>query len=179
VPAELTVGDPGCTSSAYGENPHQRGALYAVPGPPGGMAHARRLQGAPLSFTNWLDVDSARALVAEFDEPGGLRDQDTQPVRLCLRQQRGACIPPGLRNAIRDPRYGGIAGLTARSTPRDGDGAHRTSSKRWSVPRSTTMRWRTSPPKRASGLVVDRPSGAEPLDAAASTVGCSFRPATG
>ena len=50
----------------YGENPHQRGALYrdagsASTGPLGG---ARVLQGKDMSFNNWLDAEAAYSLVA-------------------------------------------------------------------------------------------------------------------
>jgi phosphoribosylaminoimidazolecarboxamide formyltransferase/IMP cyclohydrolase len=53
----------------YGENPHQRGALYretsgqssdAGSGPLGG---ARVLQGKDMSFNNWLDAEAASSLV--------------------------------------------------------------------------------------------------------------------
>ena len=63
----FTTGGPLIAELRYGENPHQRGALYAVPGVPGGVAHARHLQGPALSFTNWLDADAAANLVAEFE----------------------------------------------------------------------------------------------------------------
>ncbi|MCL5798713.1 MAG: bifunctional phosphoribosylaminoimidazolecarboxamide formyltransferase/IMP cyclohydrolase, partial [Gammaproteobacteria bacterium] len=44
----------------YGENPHQRAALYLRPGePPVGVAHAERLQGEELSYNNYLDADCA------------------------------------------------------------------------------------------------------------------------
>src|ERR1019366_491593 len=71
----FTTGGPLIAELRYGENPHQRGAVYAVPGVPGGVAHARQLQGPALSFTNWLDADAAANLVAEFAEPaaGGIK----------------------------------------------------------------------------------------------------------
>src|SRR4029077_14475720 len=69
MPEEFSIGGPRLAELRYGENPHQRGALYAIPGAPGGLAHARQLQGPALSFTNWLDVDSARRIVADFEEP--------------------------------------------------------------------------------------------------------------
>ncbi|HET9051994.1 MAG TPA: bifunctional phosphoribosylaminoimidazolecarboxamide formyltransferase/IMP cyclohydrolase, partial [Candidatus Dormibacteraeota bacterium] len=56
LPEEYSVGGLKIDELRYGENPHQRGAVYSVPGAPGGLAHARRLQGPALSFTNWLDV---------------------------------------------------------------------------------------------------------------------------
>jgi phosphoribosylaminoimidazolecarboxamide formyltransferase/IMP cyclohydrolase len=48
----------------YGENPHQRGALYAEVDGPGVLGGARVLQGKAMSFNNWLDVDAAYSLVA-------------------------------------------------------------------------------------------------------------------
>ncbi|MGH2637615.1 MAG: bifunctional phosphoribosylaminoimidazolecarboxamide formyltransferase/IMP cyclohydrolase, partial [Actinomycetota bacterium] len=49
----------------YGENPHQRGALYAESAGPGVLAGARVLaEGKEMSFNNWLDVDSAYGLAA-------------------------------------------------------------------------------------------------------------------
>ena len=44
----------------YGENPHQRGALYVDPAsPPSALARARVLQGKELSYNNYLDADAA------------------------------------------------------------------------------------------------------------------------
>jgi phosphoribosylaminoimidazolecarboxamide formyltransferase / IMP cyclohydrolase len=110
MPAELTVGGPRLAELRYGENPHQRGALYAVPGPPGGLAHAHHLQGPPLSFTNWLDADTARRLVGEFAEPAAAIIKHTNPCGVAV----GAGIADAYRRAHAcDPRsaYGGVVGL--------------------------------------------------------------------
>ena len=48
----------------YGENPHQRGALYAEAGGHGVLGGAKVLQGKEMSFNNWLDVDAAYALAS-------------------------------------------------------------------------------------------------------------------
>jgi phosphoribosylaminoimidazolecarboxamide formyltransferase/IMP cyclohydrolase len=57
----------------YGENPHQRGALYREMSGPGAaegataagpLGGARVLQGKDMSFNNWLDADAAYSLVA-------------------------------------------------------------------------------------------------------------------
>jgi phosphoribosylaminoimidazolecarboxamide formyltransferase/IMP cyclohydrolase len=54
----------------YGENPHQRGALFATSGGPGVLGGARVLvEGKEMSFNNWLDVDAAYALAAELPGP--------------------------------------------------------------------------------------------------------------
>jgi phosphoribosylaminoimidazolecarboxamide formyltransferase / IMP cyclohydrolase len=110
MPRELTVGGQLLHELRYGENPHQRGALYAVPGPPAGMAHARQLQGPALSFTNWLDVDAARRVVSDFEEPAACIIKHTNPCGFAT----GDSISDAYRRAYEcDPRsaYGGIVGL--------------------------------------------------------------------
>jgi phosphoribosylaminoimidazolecarboxamide formyltransferase / IMP cyclohydrolase len=42
----------------YGENPHQRAALYTGREP--GLAQAEQLHGKPMSYNNYLDTDAAR-----------------------------------------------------------------------------------------------------------------------
>ena len=48
----------------YGENPHQKAALYGDFG-----KHFQRLHGKELSYNNILDLTAAAELVAEFDNP--------------------------------------------------------------------------------------------------------------
>jgi phosphoribosylaminoimidazolecarboxamide formyltransferase/IMP cyclohydrolase len=48
----------------YGENPHQRGALYRETSGGGPLSGARVLQGKDMSFNNWLDAEAAYSLVA-------------------------------------------------------------------------------------------------------------------
>jgi hypothetical protein len=51
----------------YGENPHQRAALYLPVGPHGsGIAQAEQVQGKELSYNNYNDADAALELVSEF-----------------------------------------------------------------------------------------------------------------
>jgi len=51
----------------YGENPHQKAALYASAGPATpGIAQARQVQGKELSYNNLNDANAALELVAEF-----------------------------------------------------------------------------------------------------------------
>ncbi|HEV7373783.1 MAG TPA: bifunctional phosphoribosylaminoimidazolecarboxamide formyltransferase/IMP cyclohydrolase [Pyrinomonadaceae bacterium] len=51
----------------YGENPHQRAALYGV-GIQEGIARAEILGGKEMSFNNYVDADAAWLLVCDFDE---------------------------------------------------------------------------------------------------------------
>jgi phosphoribosylaminoimidazolecarboxamide formyltransferase/IMP cyclohydrolase len=92
----------------YGENPHQRGALYAGAAPqPGSIAAARVLQGKDLSFNNLLDLDSAWRLVAEFDPPAAAIVKHNNPC--------GVAVGAGPAEAFEDARrtdpaaaFGGI-----------------------------------------------------------------------
>jgi len=59
------------TELRYGENPHQRGALYAESAGPGVLGGAEVLiEGKEMSFNNWLDVDAALTLAADLDPLG-------------------------------------------------------------------------------------------------------------
>ncbi len=53
----------------YGENPHQRAALYIAPGHGGGVAHADQLQGKEMSYNNYVDADAAWRTAYDFAEP--------------------------------------------------------------------------------------------------------------
>jgi phosphoribosylaminoimidazolecarboxamide formyltransferase / IMP cyclohydrolase len=52
----------------YGENPHQRGALYASASGPGVLGGAEVLQGKEMSFNNWLDAWAAYDLALALPE---------------------------------------------------------------------------------------------------------------
>ncbi|MGH9433853.1 MAG: bifunctional phosphoribosylaminoimidazolecarboxamide formyltransferase/IMP cyclohydrolase, partial [Terriglobia bacterium] len=63
----------------YGENPHQKAALYQDAGNPWGIAGARQIQGKELSFNNLVDLDAAWQLAAEFPEPVTAMIKHTNP----------------------------------------------------------------------------------------------------
>ena len=67
-PTRITVGGTLRQTLRYGENPHQRAALYASGHRPG-VASAQQIQGKELSFNNLNDTDAAFECVAEFAEP--------------------------------------------------------------------------------------------------------------
>ena len=52
----------------YGENPHQRGALFADAAGPGVFGGAQVLQGKEMSFNNWLDAWAAYDLAIALPE---------------------------------------------------------------------------------------------------------------
>jgi phosphoribosylaminoimidazolecarboxamide formyltransferase/IMP cyclohydrolase len=51
----------------YGENPHQKAALYESD-EAGGIAKAEQLHGKEMSFNNYVDAEAAWNLVQDFDE---------------------------------------------------------------------------------------------------------------
>lgn len=52
----------------YGENPHQKAALYTE-ATPSGLAGAEQLHGKAMSYNNYVDADAALRAAHDFDEP--------------------------------------------------------------------------------------------------------------
>lgn len=66
-PPRISTSNRLVTSLRYGENPHQKAALYAPETPDAnGIAQAVQLQGKALSYNNYNDANAALELVAEF-----------------------------------------------------------------------------------------------------------------
>jgi phosphoribosylaminoimidazolecarboxamide formyltransferase / IMP cyclohydrolase len=64
----------------YGENPHQKAALYTTASLAGrGLASAEQIQGKELSFNNLVDLEAAWGLVQEFTEPTTAIIKHTNP----------------------------------------------------------------------------------------------------
>lgn len=69
-PQTLTVTYEKAQDMRYGENPHQRAALYREPIlKEGSIARAKQLMGGALSYNNINDANSALQLVKEFEKP--------------------------------------------------------------------------------------------------------------
>jgi len=70
---------------AYGENPHQRGAFYHQVGARMDLlSMVRQHHGKQLSFNNLLDLDAARRLVQEFEEPACVIVKHNNPCGVAL-----------------------------------------------------------------------------------------------
>jgi phosphoribosylaminoimidazolecarboxamide formyltransferase/IMP cyclohydrolase len=68
-PEHLALGYEKLMDLSYGENPHQRAALYAEVGARSHvLSRVSKLHGRAMSFNNVLDLDSAQRLLADFDE---------------------------------------------------------------------------------------------------------------
>ncbi len=161
---EYTTGGRLIAQLRYGENPHQRGALYAIPGAPGGVAHARQLQGSALSFTNWLDVDAARRLACDFSEPAACVIKHTNPCGFAI----GSDAADAYRRAFDcDPRsaFGGIVAINRPLDEETAEELAKTFLEAVVVPSITPeAAARLAKKERLRVLVVEQPSCAEQLD---------------
>jgi phosphoribosylaminoimidazolecarboxamide formyltransferase/IMP cyclohydrolase len=95
----------------YGENPHQRAALYALPSSGGAnLVSARKLHGKELSYNNLLDLDSALTIARSLPSAGAVVIKHNNP---CGAASAGD-LATAMRNAIAgDPvsAFGGIVGV--------------------------------------------------------------------
>ena len=69
-PETITISGELANQLRYGENPHQRSAVYKKPNYSlNGVVKSNLLQGKPLSYNNLNDADAAYELIKEFKEP--------------------------------------------------------------------------------------------------------------
>ncbi len=93
----------------YGENPHQKAALYET-GWQEGVANAELLSGKEMSFNNYVDADAAWQLVCDFDDLACAIIKHTNPAGVAL----GETAEEAYRKALAcDPvsAFGGIVAL--------------------------------------------------------------------
>ena len=77
-PSTLRLAYPLAMPLRYGENPHQRAALYNDQSG-SGIAGAQQLQGKELSYNNLVDLDACWELVKEFDQTAVAIIKHTNP----------------------------------------------------------------------------------------------------
>ena len=63
----------------YGENPHQRAALYRQAAAAPNLVAGRQLHGKELSYNNLLDLDSALSIVRALDRPAAVVIKHNNP----------------------------------------------------------------------------------------------------
>ena len=116
MPTQVTIGLERVSSLRYGENPHQKGALY-VPanGGSGGLARARQLHGRELSFNNLMDADAAWRTVSDYAEPAVCVIKHANPCGLASRDDLASAYQLAYEG---DPvsAFGGIVGFNRNVT---------------------------------------------------------------
>ena len=92
----------------YGENPHQRAALY-IPAGAGvsGLAAARQLQGKELSYNNFADLEAALELAMEFRRPAAVIVKHSNP---CGAAEQDSLVEAYTKALACDPvsAFGGV-----------------------------------------------------------------------
>ena len=115
LPQRLSIFAAKDTDLRYGENPHQRAALYVPAGWERGIAQAEKLQGKELSFNNLIDLEAAWSLVSDLPDVACAIIKHTNPC--------GAATAADVREAFEKARatdpvsaYGGIIAFNRRVT---------------------------------------------------------------
>jgi phosphoribosylaminoimidazolecarboxamide formyltransferase / IMP cyclohydrolase len=110
-PEHLAVAYEKVLDLSYGENPHQRAALYADVGARSHiLSRVAKLHGRALSFNNVLDLDSARGLVDDFEQPACVIVKHNNPCGVAIGSDG---LDAYLKALACDPvsAYGGVIAL--------------------------------------------------------------------
>jgi phosphoribosylaminoimidazolecarboxamide formyltransferase/IMP cyclohydrolase len=95
----------------YGENPHQKAAMYSD-GSGVGVANARQIQGKELSYNNIVDLQAAWDLAQEFpDEPVCAIIKHTNPCRRRDRQDSRRSLQARALECDPVSAFGGVIGV--------------------------------------------------------------------
>ena len=102
----------------YGENPHQKAAMYSD-GSGKGVANGRQIQGKELSYNNIVDLEAAWDLAQEFEEPVCAIIKHTNPAGTAT----GATLVEAYKKALECDPVSAFGGVIAVNRPVDGAAA--------------------------------------------------------
>jgi phosphoribosylaminoimidazolecarboxamide formyltransferase/IMP cyclohydrolase len=111
LPGSFEISIKKATDLRYGENPHQKAALYTDGA--AGIANSEQLHGKEMSYNNYVDTDAAWALVNDFDELAVAIIKHTNPSGVGV----GATNEEAYRRALAtDPAsaFGGIVAFNRK-----------------------------------------------------------------
>jgi len=117
-PEELTIGLKKSFNLRYGENPHQQAALYIeqmAGKKPSGVTSAIQLHGQELSFNNYLDLDAAVSVVADFSMPTIAIIKHNNPCGLASHKD----LAEAYRRALEGDPVSAFGGVVASNRPID------------------------------------------------------------
>ncbi|MBI2070324.1 MAG: bifunctional phosphoribosylaminoimidazolecarboxamide formyltransferase/IMP cyclohydrolase [Elusimicrobia bacterium] len=115
-PEELTLRLKKVEDLRYGENPHQKAALYTLPKARRGIVHARALQGKQMSFNNYLDLEAAWNLVREFEETACVIIKHSNPCGAATSENLSEAFERAF-NADSLSAFGGIVAFNREVDP--------------------------------------------------------------
>jgi len=114
LPAVADLSLSKVTDLRYGENPHQRAALYST-GEAGGIANARQLHGKEMSFNNYVDAEAAWDLVNDLEDLAVAIIKHTNPSGVGL----GSTNEEAYRLALSTDPVSAFGGIVAFNRPVD------------------------------------------------------------
>ena len=101
---------------SYGENPHQRAALYVEPRVRSHvLSRVAKLHGKPLSFNNVLDLNSAKTLLGDLEGPGCVIVKHNNPCGVAEADRLG----PAYESAFACDPMSAFGGVIALNRPVD------------------------------------------------------------
>ncbi len=112
MPAEFCLQGSLKQPLRYGENAHQKAALYST-AKDGGIVNAKQLQGKELSYNNFNDADAAYNLVLEFAQPACVIVKHANPCGVAI----GAGLHEAYKKALQadaKSAFGGIVALNGK-----------------------------------------------------------------
>ena len=100
----------------YGENPHQRAALYLRPGA-AGIAHAVQHHGKEMSYNNYVDTDAARRAAYDHAEPCVAIIKHANPCGIAIGDDPSDPIADAHRRAHACDPVSAFGGVIATNRP--------------------------------------------------------------
>ena len=106
----VTAGYEKISDLRYGENPHQKAAVYKGSLSSGGVVEALQLHGLPMSYTNFLDADAAWNTVSDFNSQACVIVKHTNPCGISVNKDQVTAYENAFSGDTVSA-YGGIVGF--------------------------------------------------------------------
>lgn len=118
-PKEVTLAGRLAFELRYGENPHQKGAVYLQPNTNSPFKNLKRLWGREASLINITDINAGLEVVRLFDEPAAVIIKHNSPCAVAL----GKTAKEALDRAIKGDPESAFGGIVVLNKPMDLDAA--------------------------------------------------------
>jgi phosphoribosylaminoimidazolecarboxamide formyltransferase / IMP cyclohydrolase len=119
-PPRITLSFERHAELRYGENPHQKAAVYRDPAATGAnVVTARQLHGKELSYNNLLDLDSALAIVRMFRQPAAAVIKHNNPCGAAI----GSSLAEAAKKALDGDPLSAFGSILAFNRPVDAETA--------------------------------------------------------
>jgi phosphoribosylaminoimidazolecarboxamide formyltransferase / IMP cyclohydrolase len=114
-PKEITIPGRKLIDLRYGENPHQKGAVYTRPNSQTPFNHLAKHWGRDLSLVNVTDINAGLDVVRLFNEPAAAVIKHNSPCGAAL----GKTLAEALSNAIEGDPESAFGGIVVLNKPMD------------------------------------------------------------